>query len=148
MGKTLASGILAVVLVAGCGSGGGTATAGAAAGNGASTARCAPASGTLLAAISQGLTVSGGGTLRSGYVVKSNDFAKVWMVAAEIDGSGMEKSGDVGVWATNDPNGAGMIFAVDGMAKEFSDWGDGSKTDAQFSLSDDGISVAKACAGK
>jgi hypothetical protein len=140
MGKTLAACILAVVLVAGCGSGGGG-------GGGADTTRCSPAPSTLLAAISQGLTVSGGG-LGAGYVVKSNDFSKVWMVAAEINGPGMEGAGDIGVWATNDPSGGGMIFAVDGMAKEFSDWADGSTTDAKLSLSDDGVSAAKALAGK
>jgi hypothetical protein len=107
--------------------------------------RCSPASPALLSAISQGLTVQGGGTLQAGYTVKSADYEKVWMVAAEINGAGMDGVGDVGLWATNDLNGAGMIFAVDGMANEFSDWADGRATDAQLSISDDGASEAKEC---
>lgn len=102
--------------------------------------RCAPAPGALLAAISQGLTVTGGGTLRDGSTVKSNAFSNVWMVAAEIDGPGLEGNGDIGIWATNDTSGAGAIYAVDAVAREFSDWGKGSATDA-----DDGASEAKRC---
>jgi hypothetical protein len=37
------------------------------------------------------------------------------------------------------------IYAVDEVAKEFSDWGDGGQTDAGFSINDDGAQEARAC---
>ena len=102
----------------------------------------------MLNAIAEGLTVTGGGTLRNGYAVKSDDFAKVYMVAADIQGTGMEGDNEIGVWATNSLDGAGLIFAVDGLAKEFSDWGRGDTSDAHITLSSDGVSEAKECASK
>jgi hypothetical protein len=110
--------------------------------------RCEKVSSVVLNAIAEGLTVSGSGTLRGGYAVKSNDFSKVYMVAADIQGTGMEGNGEVGVWATNSLDGNGSIFAVDGLAKEFSDWGHGDTTDANITLSSDGVSEAKECAAK
>jgi len=108
---------------------------------------CERASRKLLDAIATGLEVSGGGgRLTRGYVVKSGEFARVYMVAAEIDGPGLQDDGDVGVWATNSKTPDGMIFAIDGAAQEFSDWGDGDKTDAAIDQSADGVSRAKDCA--
>ncbi len=108
---------------------------------------CEKASRKLLNAIASGLEVSGGkGRLSRGYVVKSGDFSKVYMVAAEIDGPGLGDRGDVGVWATNSRSADGMIFAVDPVAQEFSDWGDGDQTDAQIDQSADGVSQAEECA--
>ena len=112
------------------------------------TGRCEKVSNALLNAIAEGLTVSGGGTLREGYAVKSNDFAKVYMVAADIQGTGMEGDAEIGVWATNSLDGSGSIFAVDGLAKEFSDWGDADTIDANITESSDGVSQAKECASK
>jgi hypothetical protein len=112
------------------------------------SSRCESVSRKLLHAITTGLTVSGGGSLSEAAAVRSSDFEKVWFVAAEIDGPGLEGSGDVGIWATNgDPSRrpSGLIFAVDAIAKEFSDWGDGSTADAQLSISDDGAQEAADC---
>ena len=95
----------------------------------------------MLSAIEQGLTVTGGGSLSNGQVVRSDDFENVYFVAAQIEGEGMEDS--VGVWATNDPGGDGTIFSAEGFAREFSDWGDGPG----FSPSDDGLDEARDCAG-
>ena len=39
-----------------------------------------------------------------------------------------------------------MIIAVDEVAKEFSDWPDGDKTDARMSSADDGVAEAHDCA--
>jgi hypothetical protein len=101
-----------------------------------------------LAKIASALTVQGGGSLRNGQAVKSNDFQNVFMVAADLQGSGLGGTGDIGVWATNslDPN-AGIVMAVDGVAKEFSDWPDADKTTAAITLGADGVSEAKRCAG-
>jgi hypothetical protein len=112
------------------------------------TGRCELVSSAVLNAIAEGLTVTGGGTLRNGYAVKSDDFSKVYMVAADIQGTGMEGDGEIGVWATNSLDGAGLIFAVDSFAKEFSDWGHGDTTDANITASSDGVAEAKECASK
>ena len=112
------------------------------------TGRCEMVSSAVLNAIAEGLTVNGGGTLRNGYAVKSDDFSKVYMVAADIQGTGMEGDGEVGVWAMNSLDGGGLIFAVDGLAKEFSDWGHGDTTDANITQSSDGVSEAKECASR
>jgi len=98
-----------------------------------------------VAAIKEGLTVTGGGTLRNAKAVRSKDFEKVWMVAADIQGSGMEGSEDIGVWATNSLQGDGLVFAIDGFAQEFSDWGHGDTTDANITQAADGVQEAKDC---
>lgn len=102
--------------------------------------RCAPASDGLVSSVETGLTVSGGGSLGSGQVVKSNAFPTLWFLAARVSGPGMSGK-DVGVWATSDDTGHGMIWSVDGMAHEFSDWPKGPAT-----MSDDGASIAQGCA--
>jgi hypothetical protein len=112
------------------------------------TGRCKLVSSAVLNAIAEGLTVTGGGTLRNGYAVKSDDFSKVYMVAADIQGTDMEGDGEIGVWATNSLDGTGLIYAVDSLAKEFSDWGHGDTTDANITASSDGVAEAKECASK
>ncbi len=47
---------------------------------------------------------------------------------------------------TNDLNGGGLIYSVDAVAEEFSDWGPGGQTDAGFSMSDDGAQESVDCA--
>jgi hypothetical protein len=110
------------------------------------TGRCEMVTSALLNAIAEGLTVTGSGTLRN--AVKSDDFSKVYMVAADIQGTGMEGDNEIGVWGTNSLDGTGSIFAVDGFAKEFSDWGHGDTTDAHITQSSDGVAEAKQCASK
>jgi hypothetical protein len=112
----------------------------------AAAPNCGRASAALINAIETGLEVDGGGSLRRGFIVRSKDFSKVFMVAAEIDGSGLRQKGDVGVWATNSRQGDGLIMAVDAVAQEFSDWGDADKTDAAIESSADGVAQAKECA--
>jgi hypothetical protein len=107
---------------------------------------CQRASRRLLAAIETGLEVTGGGRLRRGYVVRSTDFDKVYMVAADIQGPGLEAAGDIGVWATNSRRGAGAIYAVNSVAQEFSDWRDADKTDAAIDPSAQGVDEARRCA--
>jgi hypothetical protein len=47
------------------------------------TGRCELVSSAVLNAIAEGLTVTGGGTLRNGYAVKSDDFSKVYKEAMQ-----------------------------------------------------------------
>lgn len=120
----------------------------------ASASRCEPVSRFLLnKVIAEGLTVRGRGSLRDGYAVRSKDFQKVWFLAAEIDGPGLRGDGDIGLWATNAPPAtnsyaeyAGLMFSVDSVAKEFSDWGAGDTSDAQITQFDDGAQEARECA--
>jgi hypothetical protein len=106
----------------------------------------------LVRQIESGLTTDGKGRLRNeAFAVKSNDYEKVWMVAAEIDAPSLQGVGDVGVWGTNeDPSkktSSGLIIRANGMAAEFSDWGaaaqDGSAAD--LNATDDGVAEAEAC---
>jgi hypothetical protein len=109
--------------------------------------RCENVPQGLVQAISEGLTVGGGGTLTNAKAVKSNDFKRVYFISADIDGPGLEGPDDIGTWAKSGPLrvGGGLIFSVDAVANEFSDWGDGRKTDAQFSMEDDGAEESKDC---
>ncbi len=88
----------------------------------AATEMCIPTpeSGALIA---EGLTVQGGGTLRDAYAVPLAPGLNFgFVVAAEIDGPGMEGDGEIGTWAVGELGG-GPIFAVNTMAQEFSEWG-------------------------
>jgi hypothetical protein len=69
------------------------------------------------------------------------------MIAADIQGTGLEGEGDLGVWASNalEP-GQGIVMAVDAVAQEFSDWPDADTTDANITSSSDGVSEARDCA--
>jgi hypothetical protein len=97
--------------------------------------------------IESGLTVTGGGSLKNARAVRSQDFKRVYFVSAEIDGPGLEGSGDIGTWAKSGPLrvGRGLILAVDSVANEFSDWGDGRTTDAQLSMSNNGAEESQKC---
>jgi len=110
------------------------------------TSRGIEVSQAMLSNIASGLTVSGGGSLRDGWAVKSNDFNSLYFIAAEIDGPGLEGNGEIGLWATNrlEP-GQGLILSVDSFAKEFSVWPHGDTTDSNITQFDDGADEAKMC---
>jgi hypothetical protein len=95
-------------------------------------------------------TVQGGGQLKGAKAVKSNDFESVYYVSAELQGPGLEGSGDIATWATNSLKaGEGLILAADAVAKEFSDWGadvgEGSAPAETMSLDNDGAEESRAC---
>ena len=150
----LATCFLELAMLAACGSAGGGSSAPA-------SARCSPASSSLLAKIMEGVDVRPGGRLRSGYVVQSTESGNVkWgphvVVAAEIDGAGLEGTGDIGVWATYELTtnfdgssirpGHWSIYAVNELAKQLGLWGDGSEIGLHFPISADGVAEAMACA--
>jgi hypothetical protein len=114
---------------------------------GAASERCENVPQGLVNAIASGLTVQGGGTLSHARAVKSDDYRKVYFISADIDGPGLEGSDDVGTWSKSGPVrvGDGLIFAVDAVANEFSDWGDGRTTDAMLSMEDDGAEESQDC---
>ena len=95
--------------------------------------------------IATGLTVGGGGTLdaSTAQAVQSNDYKKVFFIAAAIHGQGFGDKGQIALWASNSLQVSdGLIFPVDAMAKEFSDWGKGDERLSQF---DDGGQEAIKC---
>jgi hypothetical protein len=110
--------------------------------------RCIPASAGLVSTIAMRLTaerddgtpVPGGVSLRYAYIVESRDGDDMYFVGAKIERAGMENIG--AVWLTNDPSGAGSIFAVDDRARQFSDWPDR----AELEPTADGFSQAEYCA--
>jgi hypothetical protein len=83
----------------------------------------------------------------NGYAVRSNDYQRVWFVSAEITGPGIEAKQAIGLWAmSGDLEFPTTVFSVDGFAKEFSYWSDGTKAEPQLSISDDGAQDALSCA--
>lgn len=89
-------------------------------------------------AISDGL--ESGLSIRNARAVRSDDYERVYMIAAQVHGPGID--GEIGVWASNDHRNPGLIYAVDGIAREFSDWG----TLPDSSATDDGVAEARRCA--
>jgi hypothetical protein len=93
----------------------------------ASETECGKPSRAFVRGISEGLTVAGGGSLSdAAYVEVPRDLQNSqgwpkWLVGADIDGSGLEGDGDIGVWATDVNNGP--IWVVNQVAREFSEWG-------------------------
>lgn len=96
--------------------------------------------------LSAGLNVQGGGFLRYARAVKSRDFSSAYFITADLEGSGLSGPDDLATWVTNKLEGDGVFYSVDSAAKEFSDWGDGSKTDSGFSMADDGAEESRKCA--
>jgi hypothetical protein len=152
-GRLLVAAAVFVLLGSACG-GGGEPSAGEATTGGETTtatttesSRCKPVPPGLKKGIEEGLNVTGGGTLANAQAVKSEDFKRVYFISAEINGPGMEKTGEIGTWAKSGTLqvGDGLILSVDGLANEFSDWGDGGKTDAQLSMDDDGAQESHDC---
>lgn len=86
-----------------------------------------------------------------GFAVRSDDYKKVWMVAAELDGPGLEGDGDIAVWGTNeDPTKAsssGLILQANGMAEQFSVWGAAAQpgSSADLNPTDHGVAEAAEC---
>lgn len=114
--------------------------------------RCIRVAKELLRQIEFGLTTDGKGRLRNeAFAVRSDDYSKVWMVAAELDAPGLEGVGDIAVWGTNeDPSrrtSSGLIIRANSMAEEFSDWGAAAEegSAADLNSTDDGVAEAEAC---
>lgn len=110
--------------------------------------RCVPASQAQIDRVRVGVKgVQESNDITSVYAVRSNDYERVWFVAAEITGPGIQPKDAVGLWAiSGELDEPGLTLSVDGFAKEFSDWGDGTKTDAELSMFDDGAQDALDCA--
>jgi hypothetical protein len=116
----------------------------------AGASRCVPASAAQMKRIQAG--VSGrqkfynAGT---GWAVQSKDATPFWFVAANLCGAGHDTCVGPGVWAiSGESDQPGLLYSVDPVAKEFSDFGDGSKTDPALDMSRDGAREAMECAAR
>lgn len=58
---------------------------------------CEAVSSEMLAAIATGLKPETKASLARGFAVKSTEHSKAWYIAAELDGPGLEGSGDIGI---------------------------------------------------
>jgi hypothetical protein len=108
--------------------------------------RCLAVPEELVASMASGLTVNDGGSLRNAQAVKSNDFENVYFVSADLQGAGLEGDDDIATFATNSLSaGGGIIMAINGSAKEFSKFPDGSTTSFKVTVSNDGAQASQDC---
>ena len=104
--------------------------------------RCIPATTNLMTPLANKLTLSDV-RLSNGQVVESDEQDGVYFVGAELDSAELPSSGDVGVWATTSPNGAEAIFAVNDLAKQYTDWRDVESS--SISADDEAADEARRC---
>ena len=116
--------------------------------NEADLARCETPPASLVADIEDGLTVSGGGSLRTARAVRSNDQPNAYFLAADLEGPGLEGVGPIAVWGVNGDlmrgEGPGFIRWANGTAFEFSEWG-AALTGEFWDPDIDGINLSEAC---
>lgn len=112
---------------------------------------CLAVAESLRLAIEDGVDdLDSGNSVTRAAAVKAPNFESenIWFVAAEIAGNGIEPGQVIGVWATNrgaDDSQSGLIFSVDGGAKNFSSWGSTEGTDIEIAGNAAGIAEARAC---
>jgi len=114
----------------------------------AQKALCIPASSAQISALKDSIKYKADyNDIESAYMVRSNDYQKVYFVAAQITGPFLDNI--VGVWAiTGDPDTPGMFFSVNEYAHAFSGFGIGRTTDANFTMDKHGAEEAYFCAKK
>jgi hypothetical protein len=142
----LAISLLVIPLVA-CGGDEGATETTAAAATGTTAAADAPAAERTVTVAPNGLleTIAAGAeedaVVRplTGWVVSSANVANVYFVAMEFSSS-MENH--LGLWATDDPLGAGRFWAVNDVAKDSTTWPDGDDADPKITEDDAGAKEA------
>lgn len=87
-----------------------------------------------------------GGSLENFWAVRSGEHQNAYYLAGMLTIPG-ELDGTPALWATNDLQRPGSIYAVNGIAVQFSQWGDGARTAAEFSPADPDARKALACVG-
>ncbi len=111
---------------------------------------CITVAQSTIDAINTGVTaVEPGNSITEAYAIKAGERENAYFVAAAITGDGLNTGDAQALWVTNDdvtvdPH-SGLVFSVNGGALAFSDWGDGTKTDAAFSSTEDGAQDALDC---
>jgi hypothetical protein len=110
------------------------------------SSRCHDVPRALVTAIATRLTAQE--TLRNAQAVKSGELKRVWFISAEIDGPGLQGTGDIGTWAKVGPLAAdgGLILSVDSVfAQELSGWPRGDTTYVDATMDDDGAEESHDC---
>lgn len=112
------------------------------------TERCQPATAKQLDFINYAVgSLQASNYITGGWAVKSNDFENVYMVAVLIYGPSIEHGTGPAVFAVGgDPGSPHTWLSVDGFAKEFTELPDASKTDAEITISADGVKEVSQCA--
>lgn len=123
----------------------GTAGVLAGCGGGASASEaCERVPASLAAQLVDDHAVSGTGVSAGPAVaVRSPDFERVYFVAVDMAIPGTD--GGVGVWAVNDLSSPSSVFAVDGMAQQFTTWPDGDASAAAIDVADPSVETATEC---
>lgn len=86
-------------------------------------AECITVPADLVRGIEEGLTTSGRGRLRNARAVMSDD-PEGYLISADIQAAGLEGDDDIATWSrTGSDINSGLLFAVDSVARELSDWG-------------------------
>lgn len=114
----------------------------------AQTTKCQSASASQIEAIQSGIqSVQASNSIKTAFVVKSPDYNNVYFVAAKIYGPNMENGEGPGLWAMGGtPDQPATIMSVNAFATSFTNYPDGSKTDAKLSQFDAGGQEAIECA--
>ncbi len=99
------------------------------------------ASSSLLEAIAAGAEEDAVVSPLTGWVVSSADTAGISFVAMEFSSS---TENHVGLWATDDPEGAGTFWAINDVAKDSTTWPDGDDADPKITTDDAGAKEALA----
>jgi hypothetical protein len=85
-------------------------------------ARCQHVPTWIVKGISSSL--DSGLSIRGARAVRSTAFKRVWLIAADLQGAGLEADNDFATWASNGlDTGNGLIYSADSTAEEFSDLG-------------------------
>jgi hypothetical protein len=107
--------------------------------------RCSIVPPVIVKTLERGLKKSGQRSLRFAQSIKSRDFGSVYFVAADVEGKGLGGADDVGVWAMNNLTFGGVVFAVNAVAKELSEFGDGAKFDPKLTMKNEGAELSRRC---
>lgn len=111
-------------------------------------ALCLPATQSQMELINYGIKdVQSSNYAVNGWIVRSDEFQRVYIVAAWIYGPGIESGAGPGVWAVGgEPDQPGTILAVNGFAKQFTAFPNAGLTDAEITLSTHGVDESIYCA--
>jgi hypothetical protein len=111
---------------------------------------CLPVSQDMVDLLAESLTITGGGGIGRAAAmsveVSDADEGEWWLVAAELTGAGMD--GTIAVWVTGgDPTigASGPLFSADGIAAEFSEWGQPPDVARRFGMFDEDVRAVKGC---
>lgn len=102
---------------------------------------CEPAAAALVDAILSAALDGSAATGRAG-LSPVPDAGGVWLVAVEL------ADGSVGVWATDDPAGVGLLYAVDQVAQQHTAWPPAHLTAVAIVPDDPRVADVRGCLGR